>query len=123
MPQGSEVQVQVHNWGPFCSPRGSEVQVSHKTSKKGFKNIQRSIATYQILNLVGLSKFKGGNVPSAPSLIKNTPSQSPKNRAFSISAYTVEIRRSAQCQGCGIIFIFHCKKEGKPIPALQKISL
>ena len=56
-------------------PRGSEVQISHKTSEKGLKNIQTSIAelshlaaaptwriivphaTYQILDLFGLSKL------------------------------------------------------------------
>ena len=68
---------------------GSQVQIiSHKTSKKGLKNIQKSIATlshlaavamrwliiphaaYQILDLFALSKFKGGNAPSAPPPIK-----------------------------------------------------
>ena len=34
----------VDDCGPFCRPRGSEVQISHKTSKKGLKNIQKSIA-------------------------------------------------------------------------------
>ena len=65
-------------------PRGSEVQISHKTSKKYLKNIQKSITellhlaaattrriivphvTYKILDLFGLSKFKGGNAPLAP---------------------------------------------------------
>ena len=27
----------------FCTPRGSDVQICHKTSKKGLKNIQKSI--------------------------------------------------------------------------------
>ena len=66
------------------TPRGSEVQISHKTSKKYLKNIQKSITellhlaaattrriiiphvTYTILDLFGLSKFKGGNAPLAP---------------------------------------------------------
>ena len=73
--------------GPFSMPQGSEVQISHKTSKKCLKNIKKSItelsylatattrriivphATYQILDLFGLPKFKGGNAPLAP-LIK-----------------------------------------------------
>ena len=67
--------------------RGSEVQISHKTSKKYLKNIQKSITellhlaaatmrriivphvTYKVLDLFGLSKFKGGQSPLAP-LIK-----------------------------------------------------
>ena len=65
-------------------PRGSEVQISHKTSKRFFLNIQKSIievlhlaaattrriivphATYQILDLLGLSKFKGGAIRPWP---------------------------------------------------------
>ena len=70
-------------------PQGSEVQVSHKTSNKYLKNIQKSITellhlaatttrriivphvTYNILDRFGLSKFKGGGAicPLAP-LIK-----------------------------------------------------
>ena len=69
-------------------PQGSEIQISHKTSKKYFKNIQKSIT--ELLHLAAplyaadnctardihnfgpfwLSKFKGGgNAPLAP-LIK-----------------------------------------------------
>ena len=64
--------------------RGSEEQISNKTSKKGLTNIQKSIAallhlaaaamrrviaahgTYHILDLFGLSEFKGGNAPLPP---------------------------------------------------------
>ena len=35
--------------GPFCTPRGSEVQISHKTSKKGLQNIQKSIVALSYL--------------------------------------------------------------------------
>ena len=66
-------------------PRGS--QISHKTSKKGLKHIQISIAvishlvatptrrlialhaTHQIFDLFGLSKCKWGNAPSGPSTL------------------------------------------------------
>ena len=65
-------------------PQGSEVQVSHKTSNKYFKHIQKSITellhlaaattrriivphvTYNILDLFGLSKFKGGGGQCPP---------------------------------------------------------
>ena len=76
-------------WTFLYTPRGSEVQISHKPANKYFKNIQKSITellhlaaattwriivphvTYKILDLFGLSKFKGGggNAPLAP-LIK-----------------------------------------------------
>ena len=77
----------VHNCRPFCIRHVAQRSRSHKTSQKGLKNIQKSIAelshlaaaatrqiivphaTYQILDLFGLSKFKGGNAPLAP-LIK-----------------------------------------------------
>ena len=73
--QRSRYLKKVHICGPLSTPRGSEVHISHKTSKKGLENIQKSIAellhlaaaatrriivphaTYQILDLFGLSKF------------------------------------------------------------------
>ena len=91
MPQGSEVQVSQLKgpqlWTFLYTPRGSELHISHKTSKKYLKNIQKSITellhlaatttrriivphvTYTILDLFGLSKFKGGQCPLTP-LIK-----------------------------------------------------
>ena len=33
---------------PFWTPRGSGIQISHKTFKKGLKNIQKSIAAFSI---------------------------------------------------------------------------
>ena len=60
------------------TPRASDVQISHKTSNKYLRNIQKSITellhlaatttrriivphvTYKIVDLFGLSKFKGG---------------------------------------------------------------
>ena len=63
-------------------PRGSEVQISHKTSKKYLKNIQKS-------TFLGCQNSRGGAMPPWPP-DKNTPGISLKRPGLAIGRRSVD---------------------------------
>ena len=51
---------------PFCMPRGSQVQISHNTFKKGLENIQKSIAALSHLAAATPLPSRRGAMPPLP---------------------------------------------------------